>query len=130
MSGLPTPDLMELGEKLQQAIVLTRVRVVPLPASRLKTRATRSLANADDLFRHMTLIVQAANSMTSFLTKAMGVTVDDMFTYTGHPKTARSLAFAGVSAASDAVRNVLIELAAVNAAIDKEVKHGDTKLKN
>lgn len=119
---LPTSELQDLGEKLQQAIVLTRVRVTPMPASRVKARATRTLEHADRLFRHLTLVVQSANSLTSFLTKAMGVTVDDIFAYTGKPKIARGVAYAGVSAANDAVRNVLIELAAVNAAIDKEVK--------
>jgi hypothetical protein len=124
---LPTAELADLGEKLQQAIVLTRVRVAPMQASRVKARATRVLEHADRLFRHMTLVVQSSNSLTSFLTKAMGVTVDDIFAYTGRPKIARGVAYAGVSAANDAVRNVLIELAAINAAIDKEVKNGDKK---
>ena len=121
---LPTSELQELGEKLQQAIVLTRMRVAPLPATRVKARAVRVLEHADRLFMHLTLVVQSANSLTSFLTKAMGVTVDDIFAYTGRPKIARGVAFAGVSAANDAVRNVLNELAAVNAALNEEVKHG------
>lgn len=120
---LPTFELQELGEKLQQAIALTRMRVASLPATRVKARASMTMAHADRLFRHLTLVVQSANSLTSFLTEAMGVTVEDMFAYTGRPKIARGVAFAGVSAANDAVRNVLNELAAVNAAIDKEVKH-------
>jgi hypothetical protein len=120
---LPTAELADLGEKLQQAIVLTRIRITPLPTSRVKARATRVLEHADRLFRHMTLMVQASNSLTSFLTKAVGVTIDDMFAYTGRPKIARGVAYAGISAANDAVRNVLIELAAINAAIDKEVKN-------
>jgi hypothetical protein len=126
---LPTAELADLGERLQQAIVLTRVRVTPLSESRVKARAVRVLERADRLFRHMTLMVQASNSLTSFLTKAMGVTVEDMFAYTGRPKIARGVAYAGVSAANDAVRNVLIELA-VNAAIDKEVKNGKKSTEN
>ena len=124
VSPLPTSELKDLGEKLQQAIVLTRMRIEPMAASRVKARATRVLEHADKLFRHLTQVVMATNSLAGFLTKAMGVTVDDLFAYTGHPKIARGAAFAGVSAANDAVRQAIDELAAVNAAIDREVKHG------
>lgn len=121
---LPTAELADLGEKLQQAIVLTRMRLEPMPASRVKARGGRVIDHATRLFWHVSRLAQASAAMAGFLEKAMNVTVEDLFAYTGKPKIARGVAYAGVSAANDAVRNCLNELAAVNAAIDKEVKNG------
>lgn len=124
MNPLPVAELRELGEKLQQSIVLTRMRVENMPASRAKAKAVRSLEHANKLFVHVSQVVQAATGLTGFLVKALGVSVEDMFAYTGKPKLARGVAYAGVAAANDAVKQAIDELAAANAALDKEVKNG------
>jgi hypothetical protein len=119
---LPTDELASLGEKLQQSMVLTRMRLAPMHASRVKARGERVVSHATQLFLHVSRLVQASTAMAGFLEKALGVTVEDLCAFTGKPKIARGVAYAGVSALNDAVGNCLNELAVINAAIDKEVK--------
>ena len=119
---LPVAELASLGEKLQQAIVLTRMRLANSINGRLKARGARVVREADKLFTHLSQVVSTAQGLSGFLSKAMGLGIDDLFAYTGRPRAARGLAYAGVVAANEAVKNALNELAAVNAALDKEVK--------
>jgi hypothetical protein len=127
-SPLPTPELRDLGVKLQQAVVLTRIRAEQLPACRVKARATRVVENADKMFTHLSAVAQATSAFAGFLGRAMGISIDDLFMYTGKPKIARGVAYAGVSAVNEAVKDTINELAAVNAAIDKEVsRHGNAQ---
>lgn len=121
---LPVDELLDLGAKLQQSIALTHTRARALKPSRTRARTMRALGDAEQLFGHLSRVSMATQGLTGFLQKAMGVSVDELFAATGSPRAARGMAFAGVAAASDAVRRSLSELAAVNAAIDKEVKHG------
>lgn len=121
---LPVDELRDLGVKLQQSIVLTRMRANQLKLSRTRARALRVVDSADKLFGHLSQVSMAAQGLTGFLQKAMGVSVDELFNATGSPRAARGVAFAGVAAANDAVKRQLDELAAVNVAIDKEVKNG------
>lgn len=124
IAPLPVDELRDLGVKLQQSIVLTRARVNALEPSRTRARAQRTIENADKLFGHLATVSMAAQGLAGFLKQAMGVNVDELFAVTGSPRAARGIAFAGVHAANAVVKDSLNELAAVNAALDKEVKHG------
>jgi len=122
---LPTDELKSLGEKLQQAIVLTRMRVEQLPASRLKAKGGRIVNNAAQLFGHVSHAAMAAQGLAGFLEKACGVTVDDLFAFTRNEKVARGVSYAGVLAVNDTVKKAIDELAGLNAEIDRSVKHDD-----
>lgn len=126
-SPMPVSELKDLGEKLQQGIVLTRIRVSNLPSSRARAKAKRTLDAAERLFVHVSQTVHATASLAGFIEKAFGVTVGDIFSMTGHERIARGAAYTGIVAVNAAVKKAIDELAAVNAAIDEEVKHGEKK---
>lgn len=115
-------ELKVLGEKLQQAIVLTRMRLAGLPNSRVKARGNRALEHSDKMFAHVSQLVMAASGMKVFLEKAFGVSVADLFVASGHPKLAQGATYAGTAAIIELVKRTIDELAAVNAALDREVK--------
>ena len=121
---LPVPELAASGEMLQQAIVLTRMRVEQLPECRVKVRGRRLVEQSNKLFMHVSAVAQSTASLTGFLGRAMGITIDDIFEYTGKAQFARGITYAGIQAVNDAVRRAIDDLNAVNVAIDKEVKHG------
>jgi hypothetical protein len=123
----PVAELTELGEKLQQAIVLTRIRVDHLPPSRVRARAARTVEHANKLFMHVSQVVQATTALKGFMHKTLGVTVDDIFNMTGNARIAKGATNVGVFAVNETVRRSIDELAAINAAIDEEVKHGEKK---
>jgi len=125
MDNVPVQDLRALGEKLQQSIVLTRIRLAQLPATRTKTKAVRALTSADVLFVHVSQLVQAVSGMRLFMDKAFGIALDDLFALSGHPKMAKGAVYAGTAAINEMVKRTIDELAAVNAALDKEaMKNG------
>lgn len=121
---LPSAELKALGEKLQQAIVLTKMRVEGLKPSRVQAKASRIMTSAEKLFVHVAQVVHATQGLAGFLEKTLGVTVDDLFSMTGKDRLARGTAYAGMAAVNELVKRQIDELAAVNAAIDEEVKHG------
>lgn len=129
MSGdLPTPELRDAGEKLQQSIRLLQLRLVKYPATRIKMRALKVLGHAEKLFMQTSHVVMMTTSLTSFLEKAAGLTVDELFMMTGSERLARSATYASMAALNDAIRRTIDELATVNAALDdEEVKHGKQK---
>lgn len=121
---LPVSELADLGEKLQQSIVLTRLRVEKLPSSRTRARSKRTLDSAEKLFVHVSQTVHATAGLAGFVEKAFGLTVGDLFAATGNERLARGAAYTGMVAVISAVKKAIDELAAVNAAIDKEVTNG------
>lgn len=122
---LPIPEFMGLGEKLQQAIELTTARVSKMPPGRMRAKASRTLTQANKLFAQLSQMAQMTAGFTGFLSKAIGVSVDDLFRLTGKPKIARGVAYVGVEAVNKMVGDMLDSLHAINVEIDKEVKHGE-----
>jgi hypothetical protein len=126
-SPLPVPELAASGEMLQQAIVLTRMRVEGLPDCRIKARGRRIVEQSNKLFMHVSAVAQTTAGLTGFLGRAMGVTIDDLFEYTGKAQFARGITYAGIEAVNGAVRRAIDDLNAVNVAIDKEVAKNGKK---
>lgn len=125
MNNLPANDLRSLGEKLQQSIVLTRLRIAPLVSSRARAKASCVLDSAEKLFIHVSQLVQAISRMQNFISKAFDVSLDDIFSLSGNPKLAKGAVYAGTLAINELVKRSIDELAAVNAALDKEaMKNG------
>lgn len=124
---LPVTELAASGEMLQQAIVLTRMRVEQLPECRIKVRGRRLVEQSNKLFMHVSAVAQSTASLTGFLGRAMGITIDDIFEYTGKAQFARGITYAGIQAVNDAVRRAIDDLNAVNVAIDKEVSKNAKK---
>lgn len=125
-----TDELLRLGEKLQQSIALTKIRLNDVRSKRLQARCFRVVWQAEQLFSSIAKMAQASSAVTEFMHKVMNVSIDDLFFYTGKPKIARSIAYAGIATASDLVRSAINELDAINLALDKEVKHGDQEKDN
>lgn len=120
-------SLRELGEKLQQSIVLTKIRLEQLPPSRVRVRGMRTVEYASKLFVHVSQVVQAAQGLTGFMQSVLNISVDDLFNMSGYDRVARCATGAGIAAVSEIVRRAIDELAEVNSAIDKGMKNGETK---
>lgn len=120
---LPVDELKRLGEKLQQSIVLTRIRAGAQKSSRIKARAERVVRSTDELYRHVSDIVATSTRLTGFMQKALGITVDDIFGMTGHERAARGAAYTGMALVIRSVESAIDELARVNKDME-EVKNG------
>lgn len=120
---LPIDDLKNSGVALQQAIVLTRMRVNGLKSSRLKARGSRIVQHADELFMRVSEAAQVSARLSGFMQKAFGVTIDDLFGLAPDERLARGAAYTGMAALDRVVRKTIDELNSLNREID-EVKHG------
>lgn len=121
---IPTDELRQAGEKLQQSIVLTRMRAANFKPGRIKARAERVVNSADDLFRNTSDMVQAATRMTGFMEKALGISVADIFALVPNERAARGVTYTGMSLVIGSVNKAIDELAAINRDMDGEVKNG------
>lgn len=125
MLDLPIDELKYVGQKLQQSLMLTRLRTAEIKNPRLKARTARTLHDAGLLFDHLSNTVMASSRLLGFMEKLSGMSVNDMFAATGHERVATGATFIGIELVNDAVRKTINRLAAVNADIDKEVKQNE-----
>jgi len=124
----PIDDLTVLGQKLQQAIVLTKARLPFIKGDRLKRKARFSLDQAQDMFITLSGTVQTVDRMTRFLEQGFGLSVDDLFELAENDEhAARISTHSAMVLVNNGIKLVLNDLAEVNAAIDKEVGHGERK---
>lgn len=124
---LPLDDLQRLGEKLQQALLITRARLHKVQRLRLKVQAQRVVDRSDSVFHNITVAVQLTQHTADLLRKAFGVTYDDLLELTGNHRAAHGLSYTGLTLLNKAIEKSIDDLAKVNAAIDKEQEHGEAK---
>jgi len=124
---LQTDELKRLGEKLQQSIVLTRMRLATSKSDRIVARGRRVLENADKLFQHISQLVQAASGIRIFLERAFGVTVADLMDVTDYPRLAHGVAYTATTAINEIVKRNIDDIAAINAALDKDEERQQRK---
>lgn len=123
VAPFPVDELKGNGEKLQQAILLTRMRQAGIGGMRLKARASRILGNADRLFGNLSYTVSTATRALDFMGKATGHDIADVFALMGSEKLARGVVYAGMELINNEVSRMIDELAALNVAINNEVKN-------
>jgi hypothetical protein len=111
-------ELASLGEKLQQGIVLTQLRVEKLPGCRVKARAARTVQIAREAFQHISQMAQAARGMDGFMQRVFG---HGLAVYIDTPGK-QAAAGMGMELVIMRVRGIINELAAINAALDEEEK--------
>ena len=117
---LQTDELRRLGEKLQQAIVLTRIRLATSKNDRIAARGRRVLENADRLFMHISQLVQATSGISLFLERAFGLTVEDVLDLTEYPRMVHGVAYTATTAINEIVKRYIDDIAAINAALDRD----------
>lgn len=123
VAPFPIDELKGKGEKLQQAIMLTQVRLNSIQGARLKVRAGRILGDAKRLFGNLTYTVSNVSRTLDFMEKATGNTIADLFALIGSEKLARGAVYAGIELINHEVSKSIDALAALNVAIDQEVKN-------
>jgi hypothetical protein len=124
----PADDLRDLGEKLQQALILTKARLPYIEDDLLKRRAAHAVDRAHDMFHTMSTTVQTIERMKHFLEQGFGLDVDDIFAMTGkNEAAARVSTHSAMVLVNQGISTVLADLTKVNAAIDREVAEHDKK---
>ncbi len=115
----PVADLVQLGEKLQQAIQLTQQRVHGIKNPRLKFNAMRTLDRANYLFRVMSQTVQTTNQVTLFLDAGFNLNVKSIIALAGkHSEPLHGAIYSGMLLVNEGIHRVLLELSEVNNSID------------
>lgn len=113
-----TDELRDLGEKLQQGLVLTRIRLDKLTGSPLRARGERTLQIAGDAFMHVSSMVQSAQRMREFLNRTFNMDVRDLLGLRSH--VVDTVQGVGMELVIGRVKGVIDELGRLNAALDEE----------
>lgn len=120
----PVADLVNLGEKLQQAIQLTQQRVPGIKNPRLKFNSIRTLDRAHYLFRVMSQTVQMTSQIVSFLDAGFHLNVKSILALTGkYQEPLHGAVYSGMLLVNEGIHRVLLELSEVNNSIDVEVRN-------
>ena len=121
----PVADLVQLGEKLQQSIELTRQRVANIRNPRLKFNAMRTIDRASYLFRVMGQTVQTTNQVVSFLDAGFNLNVKSILALAGkYQEPLHGAVYSGMLLVNEGIHRVLLELSEINNSIDAEVCNG------
>lgn len=118
-----TDELRDLGEKLQQGIVLTRLRLQSAAHSALRSRGARTLQVAEESFVRVSDMVQSAQRMQEFMNRVFNMGIHDLLGLRG--PVADTVQGVGMELLIWRVKGVIDELGRLNAALDEEEKrHG------
>jgi len=118
---IPAHDLRILGEKLQQSIQLTRARIPFIKYPRARLKAIRALDRAEYMFNTLSTTAQTIDRMKTFLENGFGLNINKLFALAGRGEYAsRVTTYSAMTLVNTGIERTLDELAAINAALDKE----------
>ena len=117
----PTKDLRALGEKLQQAIQLTRARLPEAKLPRERLRVIKSLDHAEYMYTMISNTCQTVERMGGFLQRGFGLDMDALFALAGgNEKAARVSTYSAMVMVNQGISLALKDLSRVNEILDKE----------